>query len=106
MELEIKAQIDTINKTIKIEEDINLDKLFKAVKVMFPEELWKQFTLKVNTIINWSSPIIIEKPYNPWNPYQPYGEPWITYKDTTGDIPNYTLNPGTYSVNLKLSDNG
>lgn len=103
MELKIKAQINTIDKTIKLEENINLNDLFKAVTVLFPENLWKEFTLEVNTVINWNSPIIIERDYSPWNPYKPFQEPWITY-DGTGEHANYKLNEGTYSVDLRINN--
>lgn len=102
MELKIKAQIDTVNKTIKLEENINLNDLFKAVSVLFPKDFWKEFTLEVNSIINWTNPIIIERPYSPWNPYNPYDPvPWITY-DGTGEKDNFQLNQGVYSVDLNV----
>lgn len=70
----MKIQIDTNLKTIKVEEKVNMKEFMSAVKKLFPEEKWEEYSLETSTIINWSSPIYVE-PYRPW--VQPY--PWINY---------------------------
>jgi len=64
----MKIQLDTVNKTIKIEDDVELKELIKVLEKLLPKGLWKEYTLEANTVIqNWSQPIIIEKrtPYYP-----------------------------------------
>lgn len=94
----MKIQIDTTNKTIKLETSENLGEFMKALEQMLPNCLWKEFKLETNTTINWGTPIIWKTypdyPCTPY-PYTPY-RPWITY--TTGN--NYTLCSGTYSVEV------
>jgi len=84
----MKLQIDTTNKSIKIENDIKLSDLISNLKKMFPNNEWKKFTLVTNTIIEqWTSPIIIrEYP----RPYYPYEWPWY-----------HTMSGGQYAVNNK-----
>jgi len=64
----MKIQLDTVNKTIKIEESARIEELLKVLKKILPDD-WKKYTLETNvTINNWGNPIIIEKwshPY-PW----------------------------------------
>ena len=54
----MKIQIDTTLKTIKLETSENLGEFFKALELMLPNDLWKEFKLETNTIINWNTPII------------------------------------------------
>lgn len=71
----MKLVLDTTNKTIKIEESVNLGELTNTLERMLPLGLWKEFKLETNTQIIWSNPIIIrDYPYiNPF-PYPTY--PW------------------------------
>ncbi len=74
----MKIQLDTVAKVIRVEETINLGEFLKAIKDLLPNDLWKEYKLETNTIINWSYPYYIyEKRY-----HYPWLEPTITY--TTG----------------------
>ena len=46
----MKIQLDTINKTITIEEDTNLHDFYEQLNSLLPNGLWREFTLKVNKI--------------------------------------------------------
>lgn len=70
----MKLQLDTINKTITIEESINLDDFVTNLEELLPDGRWKEFTLLIAPIINWNpNPIIIDRypviqpPSYPWN---------------------------------------
>jgi hypothetical protein len=94
----MKIQIDTIQKIIKLESSENLGEFFNVLKQMLPDDLWKEFKLETNTIINnWNTPIIW-KTYpdyiHPWNPCTP----WITYSSAS---PNYLTN-GLYNIDVKF----
>jgi hypothetical protein len=83
----MKLQLDTIAKTIKIDEQVNLEELFEMLKKLLPNGEWKGFKLDVNTQIVWSNPIIVN-PYIPINPY-----PWYNpITVTTGGISYTTTN--------------
>lgn len=87
----MKIQLDTTNKTIKVEEKVNLKELLDAVKKLFPNNEWKEYSLETNTVINWSSNPIIIRDYT----YPTY--PWINtpyYGTTAGNI-TYTNNAVT-----------
>ena len=94
----MKIQIDTSEKTIKVEESVNLGKFIQALKDMLPD--WEKYSLDTQTIINWTNPVPIV-PYRPWweppttPQYPPY--PWITYTDdnTTGGAAYSTSKAGT-----------
>lgn len=66
----MKLQLDTENKTIKIEGDVEFNELLKVLKKLFPNGEWKEYTLKTSTVINnWSNPIVIKEyrdKYYPW----------------------------------------
>ena len=111
----MKIQLDTINKTITIEEDVNLHDFYEEINSILPGGLWREFTLKVEKIKEWNNPITItpNTPINPFrtiepNPYNPYTSPqppfypqiWYgtTTSNTTGDI---TLNNGIYNIKTK-----
>ena len=78
----MKIQIDTDNKTIKLEDNISLNELFKKIKKLFPDNEWKEYKLETNTTIqtcyNPIKYIEIEKYKDPI--YPPY--PWITCETT------------------------
>jgi hypothetical protein len=91
----MKIQLDTVLKTIKVEEDVNLNELFTGLSRIFPNKEWKEYKLLTSAVIYWSDPIVI----NPWpviNPYPTY--PWITWGDTTQ--PQYEITNGTYSIEI------
>jgi len=100
----MKFQLDTKDKTIKVEGTVNLEELFEVLKKILPNGEWKQFSLESNTTITWVNPITI--PYYPYYPPLPYPwwQPSITYSSdgigTTLDITptSYSLGEGTYCV--------
>lgn len=80
----MKFQIDTTQKTIKIEEEVNLGELFEKLEIMFPNQLWKEYKLEVSVITNWTNPIIITNP--PTYPYYPTTQPYyLPYWTITSD---------------------
>jgi hypothetical protein len=91
----MKIQIDTTNKTIQVEGSVNLKELFRQVKFLLPQGLWKEFELVQNTVVQWQNPIIIE-PYRPYQPAYPT-YPWITYG--TGTQPSL-LESGTFCIDF------
>ena len=98
----MKLQIDTINKTLKLEESVNLGELAEALNKLFPNNEWKEYKMETNTIINnWSSPIVIrEYPYRtyPWWSTQPYystGDFQVTANAGNG---NFKVSKGVYNV--------
>ena len=78
----MKVQLDTVNKTIKVEENINLDEFITKVKLLLGKD-YKSFTLQTGTITYWYNPIT-------WTPYNPY------YQD-----PSYYT--GTYNVGYDVA---
>lgn len=109
----MKIQLDTTNKTIKLESDVQLQKLVNTLEKLLPKGEWKSFTLETNTVIErWSNPIIIrERPY-----YYPYREyPWVYCNtdlnkgeslsmksvDTLSQVnADYKLNAGVFNVEV------
>jgi hypothetical protein len=97
----MKLQLDTTNKTVKIENDIKVSQLIKTLKSLLPND-WKDFTLQTNvTINNWSNPIYVEKQIirereYPW--YQPYP---ITYL-ATNQSDTCELKSGLFNVETTL----
>ena len=73
----MKLQIDTIAKTIKIDEDVKLGDLIKTLESLLLNDKWKEFKIEANAnILKWVDPIPM--PYIPWQPtypYQPYTAP-------------------------------
>jgi len=55
----MKFQLDTTNKTIKVEEKIKLSELIETLEKMFPKEEWKEFALEISTIVNTT--VVINK---------------------------------------------
>lgn len=90
----MKLQLDTVDKTIKIEADIVLSELTETLEKLLPKGEWKKFTLQTNTIINnWNSPVVIEK-------YYPRTYPWyvgVQYL-AGGNNNTISLKSGTYNV--------
>lgn len=70
----MKYEIDTDKKTIKVLGEIKLDDLFKQVKVLFPDNRWKEYILSQVTEIVWQNPIVIDRKV----PFYPNSYPWIS----------------------------
>jgi len=86
----MRLQIDTKEKTIRVEDPVNLKELIDSIKNLLPDGAWKEFTLESAVIKGWVSPIIIDRypPYNPWPTY-----PWYSNGQTD-------LTGGTFNVSL------
>ena len=101
----MKIQLDTDNKTIKLEDNVLLSKLIETLDRLLPNKEWKKFTLETNTTINhWSSPIVIrEYPFkqNYWPWYQrPY---YYTSASSGGSwTADYKVNGQSFSNNMQL----
>ncbi len=70
----MKIQLDTNQKTIRVEESVNLNEFMKAVKNLFPNNEWKEYRIETNTVINWGTYPIYYEPQK-FTPYwweQPY----------------------------------
>jgi len=93
----MKIQIDTKEKTLAVEENVNLDEFMKAVRKLFPNNEWKKYELKTQTIVNWTNPIIYER--YPWRPY-----PWyeITY-DSTGSAIETQIDNAVAEIELSTN---
>ena len=78
----MKIQLDTIRKTIKIEESINCNDFFNTLNSLLPNNAWKEFNLEVGIINNWLEPFIIREPY--FVPISPSPSPYPNYP-----YPNY-----------------
>ena len=106
----MKILLDTENKTITLQEPINLGELFTWLNNLLPLGEWKSYKLDTN-IINST---IYPSP-QPWKPNQPwYEQPWITYDTNTAPntpIPrdfvitaggnSYSINSGTYLIDIQ-----
>lgn len=72
----MKIQLDTTNKTVKIEESVSLETFYDFITKLLPNDEWKNYQLKVELITNWSYPITIKEyiPYwqQPWYNQNPY----------------------------------
>jgi len=96
----MKIQLDTTEKTIKIEEKVNLGEFIDALEKLLPVGLWRTFTIEVQVITNWSNPIIIRDHVWPdWrHPLYPQ-YPWITYCATGDNIQQQQqLQSGNYNI--------
>ena len=48
----MKLQIDTTEKVIKVEEQVNFGELVKVLNKLLPKGEWKTYKLETNTVIN------------------------------------------------------
>lgn len=93
----MKIQLDSVQKIIRIEENVNLGELVKYLDKLLPKNstigYWKDFTLETNTVINnWTTPYIWD-----WNKpliYPTYGKEFeITCNANT-------ITPGIFNLDL------
>lgn len=89
----MKIQLDTIAKVIRVEESINLGEFLKAIKDILPNDLWKEYKLETNTIINWRYPyyFVYEKTY-PWR------QSSITYTTDANTLINTNKESNIYCI--------
>ena len=74
----MKFIVNTVDKTITLEESVNLYKFTELIKKMFGDE-WKSYELKQTTdwqIISYPIDRVITIPYLPINPYYPNVRPY------------------------------
>jgi hypothetical protein len=90
----MKLQLDTDNKTIKIEDKVNLGDFVEMLEKLLPYGKWREFSLETNVSVVWNSPPIVIEPYRPW-----WQQPWIIYDAGTVGEP-YTINSGTYNIEI------
>ena len=85
----MKIQLNTKEKTIKLEENIKLGELFSKLDEIFPDLAWREYILEMGCTIVWNNPIQIT-PYVPTYPANPNPyDPWII-----------TCNEGIYNINI------
>jgi len=110
----MKIQLNTNDKTIKIEESVNICDLFKFLDKLLPKDspigYWKDFKLETNTTITyWNNPI-----YVPFTSPFYYGtaNPILcppTFTCCAGEITSGTLmltNEGHNSLAIGTATNG
>jgi len=82
----MKIKLDTEQKTIQVESNVNLGELISSLRKLLPNGVWKEFELKPQIIDNtvWQNPIIIkEKQYIERCPHENF--PWY-YQNTSGTV--------------------
>lgn len=84
----MRIQLDTTNKTVKVEKNVMLSELIDTLKKLLPDGEWKNFELETSTTINWERPIIV----NPYRYVPSY--PW--YNGTTLN------NNGVYNIETSV----
>lgn len=82
----MKLQINTEQKSITINENVNAHQLFELLKTWFPKGEWKKWTITSEVITN---AISYPQYVYPWWEYQPY-KIWYGDTVTTGDT-NYLV---------------
>lgn len=88
----MKIQLDTKNKTIKVEESVNLGEFIDFIKKILPDKVWREYKIETSSVINWTNPIIIE----PYQPYRPF-DVWYT----TGEGTNIYNSKGVCNFEVK-----
>jgi len=100
----MKIQLDTDAKTIKIEESVNLNKLYEMLDKLLPRGAWKEYSLESVVITNWSNPIWVEPMRTPVNPFPQWNEPFIYDQGPattiTGTDVNLDITKGVYNIEL------
>lgn len=93
----MRIQLNTTEKTIKLEESIEIGEFIDMCKKLFPNNMWRGFTLETNTTIEWINPI-------PWT-YPTYKEDIISpvYIDRTWITCAAGISPEEYTVGLTLN---
>ena len=87
----MKLQIDTENKTIKVDENVLFSDLVKVLNKLLPKE-WKNYTLETNSTWYWYNPI-------PYYPSQPWRIGNVTYQ-SEGETVKGTVTSSVYNVEV------
>ena len=114
----MKLQLDTVEKTITIDQDVNLGDLVKTLNSLLPKKQWKEYKLTTNTVVYWQE---APTPLFPNAPIQPYYEspgtlpdpnfPWVVTCGMTEGIDsdsvrientNLKVAAGTYAIEVNL----
>lgn len=103
----MKLQINTYDKTIKIDQEVNLKELSEILLKLFPKLEWHEYKL-IPTVI-------VEKEFinlpstQPFQPYQETGIPWwewqpgtVTYSSSTIDDVNFKINESEIIYNIEI----
>lgn len=78
----MKLQIDTVAKTITLEQSAKITELLSVVKKLFPHDEWKEYALQaVVTIYNWHNPV-----YIPFTFTNPIIEPYVVTSVNTETV--------------------
>lgn len=69
----LRIQLNTAEKTIKLEGNVNLGEFYKQIKKLLPKDSpfgsWDEYAIETQTTISyWNNPIIVKEyvPYTPW----------------------------------------
>jgi len=88
----MKLQIDTFTRRVRIEEEVNLYRLFEIINAVFPDKSWVDFTIESSPIVanEWVNPIVIDGIVHNIDT----NHPWVKKKSfsTTGE--------GVYNVEV------
>lgn len=77
----MKINLDTINKTVGIEDRVKFGEFLDMMKKLLPNGLWKEYFIQSTTEVKWYGyPQTVAVPYIPW------GGTSITYCSSTGDF--------------------
>ena len=87
----MKLQIDTENKTIKVDQNVLFSDLLKVLNKLLPKE-WKNYTLETNSTWYYYNPI-------PYYPSQPWRIGDVTYT-SGGEMPNGTVTSSVYNIEV------
>lgn len=97
----MKLQLDLDNKTIRIEDKVNLSELYDVLKKLLPQGEWKEFSIVTGTQIVWAEPIIINpSPTLPISPYPWWTNPIITCGTDNYKSLTYSLSNGSYNIEI------
>lgn len=100
----MKIQLDTENKRIKLESDVELSKLVETLDELLPDGKWREFTLQTNTTITrWDFPVIIRE-RSSWPTYPWYERPvrWsdgaVLKTEVSEPTGPYALKAGIFNI--------
>ena len=86
----MRININSTEKIIRLEEQVNLGELFTFLEEILPDLKWREYSIEGNVVYNVSNPIVVNPNYltPPFSPYtpNPVTHPWVTYcTSSTGE---------------------